>query len=56
MDLLAECTGYGVSTVNNWLGSTERVPDLVMRHLWLLDQVWSFQASLNQLGNPDADS
>ena len=46
-ELLAEVSGYNQTTTSNWLSSTDRVPDLVMRYLWLLNQVWEFQTRLS---------
>ena len=47
-ELLAQATGYTWNTANNWLSDPDTVPDLVYRHLWLLNQVWSFQENLSQ--------
>ena len=45
-ELLSEATGYSWNTCNIWLSDPDSVPDLVCRHLWLLDAIWSLQKKL----------
>ena len=39
--LLAELTGYEVTSTNTWLSYRERTPELVERYLSLVDLVWT---------------
>ncbi len=38
--LLAELTGYGENTINNWLTYPDECPDLVKRYLRAVDILW----------------
>ncbi|PSR17806.1 hypothetical protein C8255_10635 [filamentous cyanobacterium CCP3] len=39
--LLAELTGYQVTSTNIWLSDRERTPELVEKYLTLVDLVWT---------------
>ena len=44
--LLAELTGYGETTCNNWLSTPKEVPQLVRPYLRLVDTLWQIQQIL----------
>ena len=41
--LLAELTGYGENTCDNWLSNPEKVPRLVKLYLRVVDILWQIQ-------------
>jgi hypothetical protein len=45
-EFLAELTGYGTNTVNNWLTDSTKTPLLVKRYLRAIDLLWQLEIIL----------
>lgn len=47
--LMAELTGYQVTSTNIWLSDRERTPELVEKYLTLVDLVWTTEKMKNDM-------